>query len=548
MLERAYMREGELGLLAGVVGARTRASALLVGPSSVGKTCLVHELAHRALDPASALHGLEIYSTTGGRIVAGMRYLGEWQARVTRMLGELRERRAVLHIESLAELLSVGTGLEVLDVAGFLLPAVEAGEVSLIVEATAEDVARAERTHAALVQAMRTLVVRPLDAGAARQALDMAAGRIARARKAKFELAALDRALDLTERFGEGALPGGAVELLRAASHEAAAVGPGQVTAAFARRTGYPRELVDPAVRLDPDAVRAHFRSRVIGQDEAVELFTNLVVTLKTNLADPARPLGSFLLLGPTGVGKTESALALAAYLFGDDKRLARFDMAEYAAPGSAARLTSMAGAESTLAKRVREQPFGVVLLDEIEKADGGVHDLLLQILGEGRLTDGTGRTVSFKNTIVVLTSNLGADSAGRSLGFGAGGIAAHEAHYRAAAAAFFRPELLNRFDQVVPYLPLSADVVARIARKALEQALAREGLARRGVRVEVDDAVVARLAALGFEPKLGARPLKRAIETHVIAPLARLLAAAGRGAPKTVRIGVGEGAAIVVI
>src|SRR6185369_12764922 len=150
--------------------------------------------------------------------------------------------------------------------------------------------------------------------------------------------------------------------------------------------------------------------------------------------------------------------------------------------PGSALRLVEAGGAESSLAKRVREQPFGVVLFDEIEKADSGVHDLLLQILGEGRLTDGTARTVSFRNTIVVLTSNLGAEGAGRSLGFGAGGAAAHDAHYRTAAAAFFRPELLNRFDQIVPYRPLSPEVIAILARRALEQALLREGLARRGV------------------------------------------------------------------
>jgi ATP-dependent Clp protease ATP-binding subunit ClpC len=322
-------------------------------------------------------------------------------------------------------------------------------------------------------------------------------------------------------------------------------VGAAAITRAFGARTGYPRELVDPTVRLDPDAVLAHFRGRVVGQDEATALLAQLVVTLKTNLADPARPLGSFLLLGPTGVGKTETALALAAYLFGDAKRLARFDMAEYAAPGSAQRLVAHGGAESSLARRVREQPFGVVLLDEIEKADGGVHDLLLQILGEGRLADAAGRTVSFRNTIVLLTSNLGADGAGRSLGFGAGS-SGHDAHYRAAAAAFFRPELLNRFDQIVPYRPLGPEVIAQLARRALEKAVEREGLARRGVVVTWDEAVVTRLAELGFDPRLGARPLKRAVEEHVVAPLARLLAARSAAPPRRVRLAVRSGSVAV--
>jgi len=212
--------------------------------------------------------------------------------------------------------------------------------------------------------------------------------------------------------------------------------------------------------------VLGRLRTRVMGQDSGMELLANLVVTLKTNLADPRKPLGSFLLLGPTGVGKTESALALAEILFGDDRRLARFDMAEYAAPGSAARLVDARATGSTLAKRVREQPFGVVLLDEIEKADAGALDLLLQVLGEGRLTDSAGQTIRFRNTVVIMTSNLGAETAGRVIGFGDGGAASDEAHYRAAAAAFFRPELLNRFDQIVPYRPLGREVIASLARR----------------------------------------------------------------------------------
>jgi ATP-dependent Clp protease ATP-binding subunit ClpC len=489
-----------------------------------------------------------------------MRYLGEWQARVERMLDDLRTRRAVLHLDSLGELCALGDD-DRMDVARHFLPAIEAGEVSLIVEATPEDLARAERTHGTFVQAFRPLVISPLDSAAARAALSQAASRVSRSRRVKIDDAALERALDLTERFGDGSLPGSAVDLVRAAAAPSALVdaapgaaaksvmriGADEITSSFCARTGYPRELVDPTVRLDPDAVRAFFAGRVVGQESATELFSQLVVTLKTNLADPKRPLGSFLLLGPTGVGKTESALALAADLFRDEKRLVRFDMAEYAAPGSASRLVASGGAEHSLAKRVREQPFGVVLLDEVEKADSGVHDLLLQILGEGRLTDGGGRTVSFRNTIVVLTSNLGADAAGRSLGFGGGGAAAHDTHYRAAAATFFRPELLNRFDQIVPYRPLSPEVISTLARRALEQAIVREGLSRRGIRVDWDDAVVRRLTELGFDPRLGARPLKRAVEQHVVGPIARLLASRTHSPPRALAVGLDRTGSIVI-
>jgi ATP-dependent Clp protease ATP-binding subunit ClpC len=531
-LERAYQRDEELARLESHLGARVRASVLLVGPAGVGKTCLVHELAARALG-RQGRDRLEIYTTSAGRIVAGMRYLGEWQERLGRMVAELRERRAVLHFESLSELLSQrGRTDDGLDLVRFLLPAVEAGDVTLIVEATPGDAARAERSHAAFVQALRPLVLAPLAPSAARRALAQVAVRLGRARGVRFADTALDRALDLAERFDEGCLPGAAVSLVRAAApgrarsrasqSGQAVLDEGAILEAFCARTGYPRALVDPRLPLDPAAVHAQFRARVLGQEVATERLAQLVVTLKTNLTDPRKPLGSFLLLGPTGVGKTESALALTAYLFGDERRLRRFDMAEYAAPGSARRL--LADDRQGLVRRTREQPFGVLLLDEIEKADAGVLDLLLQLLGEGRLSDERGQTVSFRNTIVVLTSNLGADTAGRSLGFGGASDEAHDTHYRAAATTFFRPELLNRFDQIIAYRPLSREVVQRIARQALGAALAREGLQRRGTAVVFDEEVVDTLAAAGFEPLLGARPLKRAVERLVVAPLAELL------------------------
>ncbi|RKG89600.1 AAA family ATPase [Corallococcus terminator] len=551
LLERAWGRDAEVARLAETVTASARASVLLVGPASVGKTALVHELVQRAEGAGAGhpLHGLEVYSTSGGRIMAGMRYLGQWQERVQAMVEALRVRRAVLHLDSLSELLSLGGGDTGLDVARHLLPSLEGGEVTLVLEATPEDVARAERTHGAFLQALRHFSVAPLDAGAARDALQQASQRVARARKVRFTADALERAAELTERFGDGPPPGGAVSLLRSASTQPSPTGEvdaAGVTQAFCTRTGYPRELVDTSMRLDPEALLRRFRERIVGQDEATLLLRNLIVTLKTGLADPSRPLGVFLLLGPTGVGKTESALALAEYLFGDTSRLARFDMAEYAAPGSAGRLVGEGGGQQGgLARRVREQPFGVVLLDEVEKADAGVHDLLLQVLGEGRLTDGTGRTVSFRNTVVLLTSNLGADSAGRSLGFGGGSVRDMEQHYLGAATAFFRPELLNRLDQVVPYRSLTPDVIHALARRTLEAALTREGLARRGVKVSFGEDVVEYLARTGFDARYGARPLKRAVEQHVVTRLAQWLAGHASAPPAHVMLRVGTDGAV---
>lgn len=553
-VERAFQRENEVGLLSDTLFSGARGSVLLIGPQLVGKTSLVHELVHRiaAAPKSSLLSGVEIYSTSGARIVAGMRYLGEWQDRVRRMVGSLRSEPSVLHLDSLPELLSAGTGRgdSGLDLAQQLLPSIAAGDIRVIIEATAEDVSRAERTHGAFVRALRGLAVKPLSSVEGRLALASSAKRLAKQRRVTLVDSALDRAIDLVERFGEaGGVPGAAVDLLRAATRPPAggklvSVDGDAVTAAFVSRTGYPKELIDPAVKLDPDLVLQKLRDRVVGQDEAMLLLRNLVVTLKTGLCDPSRPLGAYLLLGPTGVGKTESALSLAHYLFGDEKRLLRIDMAEYAAPGSAWRLIAAGAAQGSLTAKVREQPFGVVLLDEVEKADASVHDLLLQLLGEGRLTDAHGRTVSFRNTVVLLTSNLGADSSGTSLGFGDGPRDAR-AHYLGAATQFFRPELINRLDQIVAYHPLSSAQVRVIAGRVLERAVAREGLSRRGVTVSWSDAVVDRLAQLGFDPRYGARPLKRAVEQHVVSVMAGLLSASGAAPPRAIRLSVAEDGSI---
>lgn len=550
-VERAFQRDADVDQLADALTGHSRGSVLLLGPPMVGKTALLHELVHRieAAAPQSPLHGFEIYSTSGSRIVAGMRYLGEWQDRLRRMVSSLRTRRAVLHLDSLSELLSAGSSRDDsgLDIARQLLPSIEAGEVRVVLEASAEDLARAERTHGAFLRVLRTQVVAPLPPVQARLALASSAKRVARQRRVAIDDSALDRAVDLVDRFGEaGGLPGAAVELLRAATRpppggKLTTVNGDAVTRAFVDRTGYPREIIDPSVPLDPERVLERLRERVVGQDEATLLLRNLIVTLKTGLCDPSRPLGAYLLLGPTGVGKTESALSLSAYLFGDEKRLTRFDMSEYAAPGSAWRLVATGNAQGgSLTAKVREQPFGVVLLDEIEKADAGVHDLLLQLLGEGRLTDSSGRMVSFRNTVVLLTSNLGAEASGRSLGFG-DAKADYRSHYLAAATQFFRPELVNRLDQIVAYHPLSPDHIRHIAGRVLEKALGREGILRRSVKVTYGPEVVDRLAVLGFDPRYGARPLKRAVEQHVISVVAALLSEAGAKPPSAVTLFVAE-------
>lgn len=545
LLDRAYQREHTLSLLGELILGPKRAGVLLIGPSGAGKSTLVHEIASRAADEKSPFHEVEVYSTSGARIIAGMQYLGEWQERMERMIRSLRSRRAVLHIENLSEFLLSFSANSGLDGAGYLGAAIAAGDLAVILEATPEDAARAERTHTSLVQLLRPLPLPPLARDIAWLALRTAAQQIGRAQEVRFEEPALQMAMDLTERFSPRApLPGAAVSLLRAAGQEAHSTAQKildrhAILRAFTKRTGFPKGLVDPQQHLDPDDVLATLQRRVIGQKDALVLLRDLVLTMKTALVDPRKPLGSFLLLGPTGVGKTESALALTEFLFGDEKRLVRIDMSEFAAPGSAARLLGLYGSEGILTRKVREQPFGVVLLDEIEKADHSVHGLLLQLLDEGRLTDVTGCVVDFTNTIVIMTSNLGAETVGRQVGFGERTTASLDTHYRAAAAQFFRPELLNRIDHLVPYRPLQQESIHLIVHRMLDAALAREGIRRRNVEITYEPELIALLAELGMDPRYGARPLKRTIEQRIISPIAWRLSVSGSSPPTALRIAV---------
>ena len=298
------------------------------------------------------------------------------------------------------------------------------------------------------------------------------------------------------------------------------------VTRAFARETGLPLVLLDDATPLDLDAARGWFAARVIGQDEAVDLVVDLLATVKAGLARPGKPIASLMFIGPTGVGKTELAKALAEFLFGDGRRMTRFDMSEYADPISVLRLIGGATGrgEGLLTARVREQPFSVLLLDEFEKADPSFFDLLLQVLGEGRLTDVAGRLADFRNAVVIMTSNLGAEGyrRGRS-GFARGTSRPRRGpralRPRGAGDGATRAVQSDRSDR--PVRPARRGDGAGIVDRQLGLIARRDGFRSGLVRMSIAPEVPAALARRGHDPRYGARPLKRAIERELLAPLA---------------------------
>ena len=327
-------------------------------------------------------------------------------------------------------------------------------------------------------------------------------------------------------------------------------VGVDEIAEVVSRATGIPVSKMMQGEREKLLAMAAHLHERVIGQDVAVQKVADVITRSRAGLSDPNKPYGSFLFLGSTGVGKTELCKALAQFLFDSEDHLIRIDMSEYMEKHSVARLIGAppgyVGYESGgyLTEQVRRKPYSVILFDEVEKAHPDVFNVLLQALDDGRMTDGQGRTVDFKNTVMVMTSNLGSQEIARLASAGtpddAIAIAVME-----EVKQYFRPEFINRIDEVVVFHGLSADNIKGIARIQLQRLAAR--LADQEMTLNVTDAALAAVAQEGFDPAYGARPLKRAISQHIENPLARAILAGQYAAKDTVTVDYRDGEFVFV-
>ncbi|WP_147653606.1 ATP-dependent chaperone ClpB [Vulcaniibacterium gelatinicum] len=315
-----------------------------------------------------------------------------------------------------------------------------------------------------------------------------------------------------------------------------------EIAEVVSRWTGIPVSKMLEGEREKLLKMEEALHARVVGQDEAIKVVSDAIRRSRAGLSDPNRPIGSFLFLGPTGVGKTELCKALAEFLFDTDEAMVRIDMSEFMEKHSVARLIGAppgyVGYEEGgyLTEAVRRRPYSVILLDEVEKAHQDVFNVLLQVLDDGRLTDGQGRTVDFRNTVIVMTSNLGSQLIQEF-----GGDDSPEAYTQMKAAvmgvvqAHFRPEFINRLDEIVVFHPLDKAQIREIARIQLRRLESR--LAERGMKLAVTDAALALLANVGFDPVYGARPLKRAIQQQLENPLAQRILAGEFGAGDTVQV-----------
>ena len=510
----------EMDMLTQRLAEALHQSVLLIGPSGRGKTALFHELVRQR--KKHRLAATEFWETSGARLVAGMSGFGMWEERCQELVKETKKRPVILHVGSLKELVQVGKSAHNhRGMASFLRPFIARGELTIVAECTPTELPALEKEDPHLLQLLNRIELPEPSDRQMRRILARAAPALSQ--EARDCLYALHR------RYATySAVPGRPIRFVRGLLQDIQQPDVGDITQRFSEETGLPHFMLNDDISLDLDALKTWFGERVMGQPEAIRRVTDLLALTKTRLTRPGKPLASLLFIGPTGVGKTEVAKALAACLFGSEDRMCRFDMSEYADPASANRLVGGLGQEEgLLTARMREQPFTLLLFDEFEKANPSVFDLFLQILGEARLTDAAGRLADFRNAVILLTSNLGAESF-RSEGFGfvanRDDAVMARAHFQDEVRKFLRPEMFNRIDAIVPFNPLSAEVCEAVTRKELKRALARPGVADRPVNLQVEESAVRLLVEKGFDPRYGARPLKRIIERELLAPLSTRL------------------------
>ena len=515
------------------------AAFVLVGPRGAGKTALVHGAVHRYLaaevgrDPDKLA---KLWHLDPLRVISGMSVVGEWQRRMEAVLQHVRMRHDHLYCDNLVALLSVGRSAQNrLTLADVLRPHLESRTLTLVGEATPQAWQKLQQRDRRFADLFRVIRVDAPPRATALRIIGWRRAVLEQRFACRIAPEALAELLKMEGRFkGDEVLPGSALRVLErlATRHAKRDIGRAEVLAAFTASHHFREAIFSRHLGLDLRRVAEQVAQRLIGQPQVRASLVDVVALAKSGLAAPHKPLASLLFIGPTGVGKSEAAKLLAELLFEDEGGLLRFDMNEYVDADAVDRLIGDARRpEGQLTGAVRQRRACVLLLDEIEKAHPAVHDLLLQVLGEGRLTDAQGRTTDFTQCVVVLTSNLGAVAASRHTGFAPG--ASDAAHtYREAVERFFRPEFFNRLDEVVNFEPLGAPELAAIAALQLDRVLAREGFVRRMTFLNLRTEALTHLSGLGRDEALGARALKRGIERVLTAPIARRLASSPAGQP----------------
>ncbi|MBQ7567149.1 MAG: ATP-dependent Clp protease ATP-binding subunit [Oscillospiraceae bacterium] len=521
---------------------RSKCCPALIGEPGVGKTAIVEGLAQRmaAGQVPDRLRGKRLLSLNMASLLAGTKYRGEFEERVRDVVAELRRSgNVILFIDELHTIVGAGSAEGAIDAANLLKPALGRGEIQIIGATTLSEYRRHIEKDAALARRFRTVTVREPSPEEAARMLRGLRPVLEAHHGLRISDEAIRAAVELSCRYlTDGFLPDKAVDLLDEGASRAY-LRPGEgfcfsrraerrtVTAAdvaycASKRTGIPVGDLTAPERARLRDLEDDLRRCVFGQDAAIRAVASAVRRGRLGLRDPKRPVASMLFTGPTGVGKTALCKALAQCVYGSGDALIRLDMSEYAERHTVSRLLGAPpgyighGEGGELTEKVRRRPYSVVLLDEIEKADRAVAGLLLQVLDEGVLTDAEGRKTDFRNTIIIMTSNLGASDA--ALGF----APVRQTGRRAPSLkTWFSPELLGRIDCVAPFAPLSATALTAVASAQISELCGR--VKQSGVRVVCGAEVSAYLASR-CDGQGGARQLRELLRDTVEDPLAALL------------------------
>ena len=546
-LEPLIGRRAEIDAMIRVLGKKTKNNPLLIGEPGVGKSALAEGLAARIArgDVPPMLRDTQICALDMAQLIAGSKYRGEFEERIKKVLSCVQEMgNVILFIDEMHTLIGAGSSSEGgMDAANILKPALARGEVRVIGATTYKEYRKYVEKDAALARRFQRIDVREPDRDETLLILSGLRERYEDYHHVTIADDALTAAVELSARYvTDRCMPDKAIDLIDEAASMAKIAGwtqesgsvivihAAEVAKVVAQWTGVPVERVGADDQQDILNLEKTLRRRIVGQDEAISSIARALRRSRAGLGDPTRPLGVFMLLGPSGVGKTELCKALSEALFGSEEALIRIDMSEYSEEATASRLIGSPpgyvghGEGGQLTDAVLKRPYSVVLFDEIEKAHPKIFSLLLQLLDDGQLTDSVGRKVNFKNTIVVMTSNAGVSfDMEKRLGF-ASGAETHDPGKAILAQVkqTFRPEFLGRIDELIVMHSLTKEDGARIA--ALMLGRIAQQLGRQGIMLEYDDGVPALLAGEGVDAMSGARNLRRVIARRVEDPLSDLL------------------------
>lgn len=549
-LDPVIGRAIEIDRVTQILSRRKKNNPILIGEPGVGKSAIVEGLALRIVNnEIPALQNKRIISLDIASMVAGTTYRGQFEERIKTVIKELNQHpEVILFIDEIHTLMGAGNAQGSLDAANILKPALARGEVQCIGATTVNEYRTSIEKDGALERRFQKVTVQPTTTDETYTILTRLSETYGQFHHVRYTQEALRACVNLTDRYiTDRYFPDKAIDAMDEAgackaesrkvkadnaetkSEEYVEITEADIARVVSQMSGVPVQRVAQAEGEQLRQMAAKLQQRVIGQDDAVQKVVKAIQRSRMGLRDPRKPIGTFFLLGPTGVGKTHLAQCLAEEMFGSRDAIIRFDMSEYmekhtvsllvgAPPGYVAHEDG-----GKLTEAVRRKPYSIVLFDEIEKAHPDIFNVLLQVMDEGRLTDRQGHIVNFKNTIIILTSNVGTrqlSEFGSGIGFGADSLddKATERMLNKALQRTFPPEFVNRLDNIIVFHPLKDEDLAQILSQELRPLQVR--LETMGYTLELTDATREEILRLSRDRQYGARPLKRAIQTLIEDPL----------------------------